>query len=103
MYFSSPYAIRSQGNNGEPNNEIIFARTFQNKQTTNSVALILERTIPTERPPLDEKLVPTFADRGFHMVSVTNPCGRILGFLDRSRTFQGLKFLAWRIVLGKCF
>ena len=31
---------------------------------TNSVALVRERTIPTERPPRLAKLVPTFADRG---------------------------------------
>jgi hypothetical protein len=29
------------------------------------------------------KLVPTFADRGCHVVSVTDPYGHILGFLDR--------------------
>jgi hypothetical protein len=28
-----------------------------------------------------------FADRGCHVVSVTNPYGRILGFLDRSRYY----------------
>jgi hypothetical protein len=28
-----------------------------------------------------------FADRGCHMVSVTDPYGRILGFIDRSRYF----------------
>jgi hypothetical protein len=33
------------------------------------------------------KLVPTFADRGCHMVSVTDPYGRILGFPDLSRYF----------------
>jgi hypothetical protein len=33
------------------------------------------------------KLVPTFADRGCHVVRVTDPYGRILGFLDRSRSF----------------
>jgi hypothetical protein len=33
------------------------------------------------------KLVPTFANRGCHMVSVTDPSGRILGFLDQSRYF----------------
>jgi hypothetical protein len=33
------------------------------------------------------KLVPTFAYRGCHMVSVTDPYGNILGFLDRSRYF----------------
>jgi hypothetical protein len=30
----------------------------------------------------------TFADRGCHVVSVTDPSGRILGFLDRSRYFS---------------
>jgi CBS-domain-containing membrane protein len=29
------------------------------------------------------KLVSTFADRRCHVVSVTDPYGRILGFLDR--------------------
>jgi hypothetical protein len=33
------------------------------------------------------KLVPTFVDRGCHMISMPDPCGRILGFLDRSRYF----------------
>jgi hypothetical protein len=33
------------------------------------------------------KLVPTFADRGCHIVSMTDPYGRNLGFLDRSRHF----------------
>jgi hypothetical protein len=31
------------------------------------------------------KLVPTFADKGPHVVRVEDPYGRILGFLDRSR------------------
>jgi hypothetical protein len=33
------------------------------------------------------KLVPTFANRGCDMVSVTDPYGCILGLLDRSRYF----------------
>jgi CBS-domain-containing membrane protein len=33
------------------------------------------------------KLVPAFADTGCHVVSVTEPQGRILGFLDPSRHF----------------
>jgi hypothetical protein len=33
------------------------------------------------------KLVPTFADRGCHVVSVTNLYGTILGFLDQSSYF----------------
>jgi hypothetical protein len=42
----------------------------------NSVALVCERTIPTERPPLLAKLMPTFADRGCRMVSATDSHGR---------------------------
>jgi hypothetical protein len=37
---------------------------------------------------LSAKGLPTFADRGCHMVSVTDPSGRILGFLDRSLYFS---------------
>jgi hypothetical protein len=36
---------------------------------------------------LSANLVPTFVDRGCHVVSVTDSYGRILGFLDRSRYF----------------
>jgi hypothetical protein len=36
---------------------------------------------------LSAKLVPTFADRGCHVVSVTDPYKRIIGFLDRSHYF----------------
>jgi hypothetical protein len=36
---------------------------------------------------LSAKLVPTFADRGCHVVNVTDPYGRIFDFLDRSRYF----------------
>jgi hypothetical protein len=49
---------------------------------------IRNRTIPTERPPLvSEVNANFFADRECHVVSVTNPYGRILGFLDRSRYY----------------
>jgi hypothetical protein len=37
---------------------------------------------PSDRR-LSAKLVPNFADRGCHVVSVTDPYGRNLGFLDR--------------------
>jgi hypothetical protein len=33
---------------------------------------------------LSAKLVSTFADKGCYVVSVTEPYGRILGFLDRN-------------------
>jgi hypothetical protein len=35
----------------------------------------------------------TFADRGCHVVSVTDFYGRILGFLDRSRYFPSKQLL----------
>jgi hypothetical protein len=50
---------------------------------------VRERTIPTERLPLvGEVFANFFADRRCHVVSVTDPYGRILGFLDRSRYFS---------------
>jgi hypothetical protein len=52
----------------------------------NSVALVRERTIPSDRR-LSAKLVLTFADRGCRVVSVTEPYGSIFGFLDRRRYF----------------
>jgi hypothetical protein len=42
---------------------------------------------PSDRR-LSAKSLPTFADRGCHVVSVTDPYGRILCFLDRSRNFS---------------
>jgi hypothetical protein len=39
----------------------------------NSVALIRERTMPTELPPHVGEVVPTFADRGCRVVSATDP------------------------------
>jgi hypothetical protein len=42
---------------------------------------------PSDRR-LSAKLLPTFADRGCHVVSVTDPYGSILGFLDKSRYFS---------------
>jgi hypothetical protein len=41
-------------------------------QKKNSVALVRERTIPTERPPFVGEVVPTFADRGCRVVSATD-------------------------------
>jgi hypothetical protein len=37
--------------------------------------------------------VPTFADRGCHVVSVTDPYSRILGFLDRAANHMQEHFL----------
>jgi hypothetical protein len=41
---------------------------------------------PSDRR-LSAKWLPTFADRGCHVVCVTDPYGRILDFLDKSRYF----------------
>jgi hypothetical protein len=41
---------------------------------------------PSDRR-LSAKLLPTFEDRGCHVVSVTDPYDRILDFLDRSLHF----------------
>jgi hypothetical protein len=51
------------------------------------VAWVRERTIPTERSPLVGEVSANIADRGCHVVSMTDPYGRILGFLDWSRYF----------------
>jgi hypothetical protein len=42
---------------------------------------------PSDRR-LSAKLVPTFSDRGCRVVSITDPYGRILGFLDRIVSIQ---------------
>jgi hypothetical protein len=42
---------------------------------------------PSDRR-LSAKWLLTCADRGCHVVSVTDPSGRIIGFLDRSRYFS---------------
>jgi hypothetical protein len=39
---------------------------------------------PSDRPLVDEMIANFFADRECHVVSVTDPYGRILGFIDRS-------------------
>jgi hypothetical protein len=57
----------------------------------NSKVWVRERTIPTDRPTdrrLSAKWLPTFADRWCHVVSVADPYGRILGFIDRGRYFS---------------
>jgi hypothetical protein len=53
------------------------------------MVLVREQTIPTERPPLvGEVIANFFGIEGCHVVSMTDPYGRILGFLDRSRYFS---------------
>jgi hypothetical protein len=62
---------------------------------TTSLSLLLKTPWPDSasewyRPSdrrLSAKLVSTFAFRGCRMVSATDPHGRILGFIDRSRYY----------------
>jgi hypothetical protein len=60
---------------------VVFLTTF------NSVAWFRERTYRLGDRRLSAKLVPNFADRGCHVVNVTDPYGRTLVFLDRRRYF----------------
>jgi hypothetical protein len=53
----------------------------------NSVALVRERTIPTERSLLVGEVIDNFCDRECYVVSATNPYGHIRGFLDWRRYF----------------
>jgi hypothetical protein len=46
---------------------------------------------PSDRR-LSAKLVPTFTDRVYHVVSVTDQYGRILGFLDLAPLHEDYKF-----------
>jgi hypothetical protein len=59
---------------------------YQTKKTPWSES-VSELYRPSDRC-LSAKWLPTFADKGWHVVSVTDPYGRILGFLDRSRYFS---------------
>jgi hypothetical protein len=61
---------------------------YNTKTKLNSVAWIRERTIPTERRPHVGEVIANFSVRGRHVVSVTDPYGRNLGFLNRSRYFS---------------
>jgi hypothetical protein len=51
------------------------------------VALVREQSVLTEPPPLVGEISANFADRECHVISVTDPYGRILGFPDQSRYF----------------
>jgi hypothetical protein len=53
----------------------------------NFLAWVRERTIPAVRLLVVGEVSTNFADRRCHVVSLTDPYGRILCFLDRSRYF----------------
>jgi CBS-domain-containing membrane protein len=62
------------------NYKCIYMKIILNKQTPRPESAS-ELYRPSDRH-LSAKLVPIFADRGCHVVSVTDFYGRILGFLD---------------------
>jgi hypothetical protein len=55
------------------------------KTKLNSVAWFRERTVRRSDRRLSTTLVPTFVDRRYHVISVTDPYNRIPVFVDRSR------------------
>jgi hypothetical protein len=59
-----------------------FANCTDDDNKTNSMASGLYRLSDYH---FLAKLVPTFANRGCRVVSVTDPYGRIFGFLDQNR------------------
>jgi CBS-domain-containing membrane protein len=59
-----------------------------NKQKQNKLRGLNPRANYTDWATTACRQVQTFADRGCHVVGVTDPYGRILGFLDRSHYFS---------------
>ena len=71
-------------------NTNIYHLLSWDKTKLNSVALVRERTIPTERPPPVGEVSANFfflRIEGCHVVSATDPTAVNLCFLDRSRYF----------------
>jgi hypothetical protein len=83
----STHQYTSFENTGELNSLLIdFLDCSRIKQTPWSESGS-ELYRPNDRR-LSAKLMPTFADIGCHVVSVTDPYSRILDFLDRSHYFS---------------
>jgi hypothetical protein len=57
------------------------------KLKVNSVALVRERAILAEQPPMVGEASANFADKGCHVVSMMDPYDCILDFLDWNRYF----------------
>jgi hypothetical protein len=55
--------------------------------TNNSVDLVLERTIPTKRPPLVGEVIASFCGKRVLRGQLNGAHDRILGFLDRDCYF----------------
>jgi hypothetical protein len=61
-----------------------FAVFLRHERELNSMALVHEGTIPTERPQLVSEVSANFC---VHVIRVTDPYGCILGFIDRRHYF----------------
>jgi hypothetical protein len=61
------------------------------------MALVRERTLPVERPPLVSEVGANIADKGCRVANAEDPSGRNLCFLDRSRYY----FVPDRLILRK--
>jgi hypothetical protein len=75
------------------NRKVVFVGSLisPSKKKTNKQTPWSESASELYRPSdrrFSAKWLPTFADKGCHVVSVTDPYGRILAFLDRSRYFS---------------
>jgi hypothetical protein len=80
----SLHIIQVQQPQSISNTEMFLAFNLPTAKKLNSVAWVRERTMLRDRR-LSAKLLPTFADRGCHVVSMTDPHSHILAFLDQSR------------------
>jgi hypothetical protein len=71
--------------------QILYTHAISLHYVTEKKKLIWPESMSKPHQPcnhhLSAKLVSTSVEKGCHMVSLTHPYGRILGFLDRSRYF----------------
>jgi hypothetical protein len=68
MFIRSAFLRVGSNVHGSPILCLLFEKLKNKQTTTNSVALVRKRTVPTERP--------TFAGRGCYVVSATDSHGR---------------------------
>jgi hypothetical protein len=89
MQVSNPLCLLSTNYVGLGNPERRGETIFSKRSVKTKLRCLSPRDNYTDLSDrrLSAKLVSTFADRGCRVVSGTDPHGRILGLLDRSRYF----------------
>jgi hypothetical protein len=85
--FNSPVQLATVYRDSHHKTKTLVRKQNKKKKQTPWSESASELYRPIDRR-LSAKWLPTFADKGCHVVSVTDPYGRILGFLDRSRYFS---------------